>query len=183
MSLKETNIEAKKDFDGNTEFQYEVVDYSAARRKNTILGFVSVFIGIALVIIGLSISSVNQVIAISAILFGAVLAVSLMIAFGVKNIALESKAASEAHDLQEKLELKVLEAIKAKYDIPGLDKWEELDDVYVYENDSLVEAKEAFLEYFHENKNYALNFVIKNNEVTLVEDVKIDEDFTRSVTR
>lgn len=183
MSLKETNIETEEHLDGNTEFQYQVVDYTENRRKNTVLGFLGVFIGIAIVIIGLSVSLISQVVSISAILFGAILAVSSMIAFGVKNIALESKSAAEAYRLQEELELKVFEAIKAKYDIPGLDEGEELDEVYVYEDGIIVEAQEAFVEYFYENKNYVLNFTIDNNEVTLVEDVKIDEDFTKSVTR
>lgn len=184
MNMRDMNIESLREessmLENNTDFQYEAVDNQSAITKNGLRAVFSVILGLVLTVVSVLTKESHFILSSILIVSSLILVISSVIYFSSKNSGLSSKEEELNESLHEELEDKVTAAIKTKYIIPGFDR---VDEVLVWEENGIVEAQEAYAEYFHEGKSYNLEFVIENNEINIIEAVKIDSDFVNSIKK
>jgi len=70
--------------------------------------------------------------------------------------------------------------VKKVFDIPGFVK---IDDFLYEEDQKIVEVALAFTEFEHEGEDIYLEFLIRNNRITIVEEEEITAEYINSVTR
>lgn len=75
---------------------------------------------------------------------------------------------------------KITSDVKKSFDIPGFEK---IDDFLCEEDQNIIEVALAFTEFEHEGEHIYLEFLIRKNRITIVEDEEITAEYINSVTR